>query len=195
MTSVSGDLNIVRTYKQIADRIITRDDGSYSSMLARRPFVDKIAWGIPDPDDLEAIAKSLTGYTWLSIGCGNIFVEDFFAKMYGIKFILTDIDPKNDIVTKATSIEAANQFCGEANGLFTSWPPYADPMAIDALKTAENAGKPFKYIFYIGESSGGCTGDNNFHNHLEDKYSIVEEFSCVQWYGIHDYCALYELND
>lgn len=191
----SGRPDVISMYKKITDQIVSDDDGNYECMYARRAFVDRIAWGTPNPDNLEAIAKSLEDKTWLSIGCGNAFVEKFLADTFGSKFILTDIAPKNANVTKATSIEAASRFCGEANGLFTSWPPYADPMAFDALKTAENAGKPFKYIFYIGESSGGCTGDENFHYHLDDKYTTVEEFSCVQWYGIHDYCSLYVLKD
>ena len=71
--------------------------------------------------------------------------------------------------------------------LFMCWPLYDDPMGNDIL----NRYKGDTFI-YIGESWGGCTGDNDFFETLDREWLEVEEVSIPQHYGINDYMTVYK---
>jgi len=98
--------------------------------------------------------------------------------------------------------------------LFLCWPPYATSFAYDCLKAYQG-----DTLIFVGEGSGGCTGDDDFFRLLDDHYdqddddffrllgdhydqdddesdikAQWEEVECVtipQWEGIHDYMTIY----
>lgn len=70
--------------------------------------------------------------------------------------------------------------------LMLCWPPYDQPMALDAL-TAFSGG----HVVFIGEPIGGCTGSDAFHNKLYDEFEKVQSVHIPQWYGINDYLAVW----
>jgi hypothetical protein len=65
--------------------------------------------------------------------------------------------------------------------LFLCWPPYNEPMASDCLKLYRGS-----TVIYIGEGWRGCTGDNRFHELLDDHWDQIDECELDQWYGMHD---------
>jgi hypothetical protein len=75
--------------------------------------------------------------------------------------------------------------------LFLCWPPYDSPMAHDCLETYLKHGG--KTLIYVGEGHGGCTGDDEFHNLIEERLECVKTISIPVWPGIHDYMNVYTL--
>lgn len=47
------------------------------------------------------------------------------------------------------------------------------------------------YIIYCGESSGGCTGNDEFHSILDKEFNSIETISIPQFPGIHDYVEIF----
>lgn len=68
--------------------------------------------------------------------------------------------------------------------LFLSWPPYDSDMGYQCLKTYLDHGG--RTLVYIGEGSGGCTGDDQFHTLMEDEMVLKESIYIPVWQGIHD---------
>lgn len=73
-----------------------------------------------------------------------------------------------------------------SHALMLCWPPYGEPMAMDALR-----GYRGQHVIYIGELGGGCTADDAFHSELATKWHFVEELPIPQWWGIHDSVYIY----
>jgi len=71
--------------------------------------------------------------------------------------------------------------------LFICWPPYNGELAYEALKAFK--GDTF---IYIGENSGGCTGDDRFFDELGEHWREIEGCVIPRWEGINDYLTIYE---
>lgn len=41
-------------------------------------------------------------------------------------------------------------------------------------------------LVYVGEWRGGCTGDDAFHDYLDENFEIIEEVLSPRWGGIND---------
>jgi len=48
-----------------------------------------------------------------------------------------------------------------------------------------------EWVIYVGESEGGCTGDETMWMLLNRDYTLVNEFSIHQYNGLHDSCYVY----
>ncbi len=72
--------------------------------------------------------------------------------------------------------------------LFLCWPPYKTEMAYRALARYLAAGG--RRVVYVGESDGGCTGDERFHRELR-RLKLERELALPQWAGIHDVMCVY----
>jgi len=76
----------------------------------------------------------------------------------------------------------------EVDMYILSW-PYMDDVAYDIWKSM----KPGQYLLYIGESHGGCTGSDEFHENIykhEIKIPNVDK-NFVSFWGVHDRPYLY----
>lgn len=66
--------------------------------------------------------------------------------------------------------------------LFLCWPPYAQDMGVTALRAYTG-----NSLILIGEGSGGCTGDEEMFDVLDEQWNQVSYCpSHVQWDGIND---------
>jgi hypothetical protein len=45
---------------------------------------------------------------------------------------------------------------------------------------------------YIGEDCGGCTGDKEFFEILEQQWEEIEDHNIKQWQGVHDRIVVYQ---
>ena len=70
--------------------------------------------------------------------------------------------------------------------LFLCWPPYAAPMAADALAAYDG-----DTLIYVGEGAEGCTGDDRFREALAANWDEVADHRLVQWFGLHDWITVY----
>lgn len=72
--------------------------------------------------------------------------------------------------------------------LFMCWPPYDTDMGYDTIKAFQG-----DMIIYIGEGSGGCTGNDAMWELLEAEWTEYADYwdNFVQWSGLHDYIQVY----
>ncbi len=65
--------------------------------------------------------------------------------------------------------------------LLLVWPPLESSMGLDHV--VAHGGQT---VVYVGEGRGGCTGDDAFHDYLDENFDLIEEVSIPRWGGIHD---------
>lgn len=70
--------------------------------------------------------------------------------------------------------------------LLLCWPPYQSNLAYNAARLFNG-----KYLYYVGESSGGNCANDQFFDYLEDEFYEVDCCSIPQWPGIHDQLFVY----
>lgn len=156
---------------------------------ARRRF----AYAIPTNAVLAALVPygpfveigAGTGY-WASLLLARgveVLAYDHAIKGDHSEHTYCDVDNPFVLVQKGTSANAADH---PDHTLLLVWPPYADPMATEAL--AHYTGST---LVYAGEGSGGCTGDDTFHDALAADWEQIEEHAIPQWWGLHDWLWVY----
>lgn len=166
-----------------------------SNFHKRESFRKGVSWHIPTNDLIDTLKK----YSPIvSVGCGFAYTENL-AEKEGADIILTDLAPdldnkwcKNDSMAFPTGIlrmegkKAVESF--KDRNVFMAWPPYANEMAYEVAKAMEVG----KYLIYVGEGHGGCTGDDNFFNLLYKNFEEVDEdINIPSWDGIHDNARVY----
>ncbi len=145
----------------------------------------------------------------VEIGAGNGYWA-WMLTQYGCDVIAYDIAPtENDWVhgSHYPVLEGGTEKAAlhPDRALMLCWPPHSDPMAFDALSAYQG-----DTLIYIGESSGGCTGDENFFRRLgctltwvdEDgeyrdvtpssEWTLLQKLNIPQWEGIHDAVYVYQ---
>lgn len=162
----------------------------------REDFRKGISWHIPTKSLVDLIKK----YSPIvSVGCGLGYTERLSEKE-GADIILTDISPDSqnkwcitddkyfsEGILRMDAKEAVMRF--KDRNVFMAWPPYNNPMAYDVANTMEIG----RYLVYVGESSGGCTGDDLFFNYLYENFEGVEEEVYIpSWDGIYDNAYIYK---
>jgi hypothetical protein len=156
--------------------------------------VTKMAWAIPNPTALTAIAAwgpivemgAGLGYWAAQLrGCGADVVA-YDEPQPGDRYLDGDTEPyfPVELGGPARLLEHGDRT------LFLCWPPYARPMALDALFAHAHGGGT--RLAYVGEGHWGCTGDDLFHEVLNAHYTLVREVDIPQWDGLHDSLYLYE---
>ena len=157
----------------------------------RWEFIEHFSFAIPSEEALAAIAKLSP---LVEIGAGTGFWAALLARR-GVDIVCTgerDADePYTQTVGRYHPVKAVGDvglaYLRDRNA-FTCWPPYDDDLAYRvALRL-----RPGRYLAYIGESYGGCTGDDQFHEYVKDAFEMVEEIEIPQWGGLHDYLWIYK---
>lgn len=106
----------------------------------------------------------------------------------GIPTIASDDDSwgisKNENIEKINAVLSIEKHSKEATHVVIAWPPYQDPTAYRIMKKADELGLG---IIYIGETYGGATADDRFHEHFEIDENIpdYETFN-----GLNDYALI-----
>jgi hypothetical protein len=163
------------------------------SYEARRALVQKYAWAIPCWEALAVITKYSP---IIEIGAGI----GYWARL--LQEAGCDILPFDRY---ASGEEKWNHYTEEGRSwtsvlrggpnvlykhpnrtLFLCWPTYNSSFGYECLRAYKG-----EYFIYVGESQGGCTGDNKFHDLLYDRWKQVEGVVIPQWDGIHDYLEVY----
>ena len=94
-------------------------------------------------------------------------------------------------IDPVSALEALEEY-GAVRTLLTVWPSYNESWPAQAVK--EYTKKGGQTIIYVGEGSGGCTADNEFHDFLEDEKGPWELKECIDipvWEYIHDRLYIY----
>lgn len=177
------------TYKAFKLRRECLKKGMFA--LVTWQWVRPLAEWIGDRKCLEVMA----GRGWLSLALQSL----------GINIIATDdyswpeYKQWGEPVTKIEqldSVEAVEKYGKDIDLLIMSW-PYMDDTAYNTIKKL-NEINPDTQIIYIGEGMGGCTADDDFHEHfrgIEDEEFQKAVSGFQQWWGIHDCVYLGEYVD
>ncbi len=184
-------------------------DISKKLLVGRHFFTRKIAWAVPSIDVINIIdgfCKQYNITTILEIGSGH-GVLAMLLKMFRYKVHATDALVSHGLedecnpeffteVEHLDHIQAIKKYVTDEedkekvpNTLLICWPTLNDSMAAEAVEEftrASIATPTDKYIIYIGESVGGCCGDDIFFDILERDWHVVTNFDVPNWPGIYD---------
>lgn len=156
-------------------------------MYLRGELTKKFSWAIPNEEALKVLVEH---GPVLEIGAGTGYWAALVAARGG-DIIAYDKDPHvNDwcagtyFPVRTGGPEIAQEYPHRT--LFLCWPPYAEPMATDALLAY--AGDT---VIYVGEDGYGCTGDADFHVLLDEAYDVVRRVSIPRWNDIFDAMYVY----
>ena len=188
-------LKIIESIKQHEQTKDTYWNNTMKDYYRRKAFINEFGWSVPTQKAIEEI-KQFTGTdTVLEVGSG-FGLWAHLLQQSGVQVIPTDAfvpmdklhDPQTHSFTqveKLKALDAVSQYA-TSNTLMLVWPLYDDPMAYMALKNFKG-----NKVIYIGESGGGCTGDDNFCKLLNEEWKIVKHIDIPQWKDIHDQIYLY----
>lgn len=153
--------------------------------MRRGELVQEYAWAIPCREAIFEIAKL---GPIIEVGAGTGYWAMLLASV-GVDIIAFD----NSLVG---TVKQSNVFYGDetfvslfstGRNLFLCWPLNDDSMALDIL--SKFAGR---YVIFVGEGKGGCTGCEKFHDALEMDFDLVKDVEIPQWFGIHDCLLIWE---
>lgn len=159
----------------------------------REKFRTSVSWHIPT----KSLLYLLKEYSPIvSIASGFAYTESL-ANNIGADVIATDICPneKNKWciggkfftnVEKLPAVKAVKKYADR--NVFMAWPPYDEPMAFQVAKNMKKG----RYLIYVGERKGGCTGDDAFFEYLYKNFEEIDIESTIPvWFGLHDKLLLF----
>jgi hypothetical protein len=165
--------------------------------IDRPGYVGWYSWTVSDPDTVEFVARHC-GPRVLDPLAGTGYWAGLLAAC-GVDVIATDQHPpaqggnvwhtagtQHYPVGRAEALDSAAQH-GQGRTLLLSWPPYDSPIGTRLLGT-----RPWQRVVWMGER-WGCCGDDELFQTLERDWTTVAEHQPVQWRGLHDVVAVYEL--
>lgn len=156
----------------------------------RESLVRKYAWGIPDEESIRAIRDvvqtfGLKGVVEMAAGSGY---WGSLLKQAGVEWRGFDEKPWQTSyahVSEGTPATLGSNVWKDWL-LLLCWPPYAEPMAYDALMLFTG-----RYVCYVGEGDGGCTADDAFHELLRLEWEVLVAVENPSWWGINDELIIY----
>ena len=166
----------------------------------RNNFIAEFGWAVPTREIIQKIADFVGEQAIVEVFAG----KGLWAKLLSLQGVMitpTDQDPKfisplleekigtleaipHMHILKMKATTAIKSFNPKV--LMMVWPPYEKEVSYEALRLFTGD----KFI-YVGEGDGGCTGDDDFHEHLNDHWEERECISIPQWDHIHDRLYLY----
>lgn len=161
-----------------------------TGMLDDKAFKRYFAWAVPNNEAIQEIVKYSPV---IELGAGKGYWASLVVKNGGLINCYDKEPCKNHYCdgkhffheVKPGSIEVLNEY--DAHALFICWPNYAGSFAFDALKAFKG-----DIFIYVGESEGGCTGNDDFFKELEKNWREIKQVRIPQWWGIHDYMVIYQ---
>lgn len=141
----------------------------------------------------EEAIKQLRPYApFIEVGSGNGYWAYEMQKR-GVEIVATDLvrvpnniyrfDAAWTTIQWMTAKQAINKY--PKHTLLIVWPCYDKPWAYQALKEYKG-----DTLVFCGES-WGCTGDNNFHQLLEDEWVEPVQINIPCWFGLYDCIYVY----
>jgi len=169
-------------------------DAMMEAVKARFEMVLDYAWAVPDD---RALGELASVGPIVEVGAGGGYWAALL-RARGVDVLAYDCAPvgsgrPNAQVRRSWSeVERAPASISRRHpdrALFLCWPPYSEPMAHVALFGYLQRGG--KTLAYVGEGSEGCTGDQKFHDLIEERMEEVSTHALPRWPGIHDRLTIY----
>ena len=159
-----------------------RNQKAVDVLKRREALVEEYAWGIPIREAVETIVEY---DPIVEIGAGTGYWAWCIDQLDGV-VAATDIEPPGSTYRHVGTYDGRRRVSAMGPGeldaaLLMVWPPYADPMAADALNAYHG-----ETVIYVGEGRGGCTADDRFHRLLHENWELVETVDIPTYLGLHD---------
>lgn len=180
----------------------TKVQGPLEAFYFREAFTHMNIWGMPCEEAIKALTLKLRGKQVLEVMAGCGYLAHLLSQA-GVNIVATDECPDQawkrpshkkqvlhnfSFVEPLGALEALKKYDG-SDTVIMSWPPYDQP---DAYKVATNL-KKGQTLIYVGEGAGGCTGDDQFHECLREKFIELEwEIPWFKFPHIHDSLRVYK---
>jgi hypothetical protein len=170
----------------------------------------RYSWAVPDQAAIEAIADN-SPHGVVEIGAGGGYWA-WMLRQHGVDVVAYDPAPVNSKWFEGSPWSEVlygdhTAVIGHPDrALLSVWPCYDAPWAAEALTLFEG-----DTVVYVGEGSGGCTGDDRFHallgqevycSHFGDEvcdcprgvalFRQTQRVDIPQWSGIHDDLSVYK---
>lgn len=176
---------------------------SFYISLLRKEYNQKFGFFLISEDFLNVSSEHFVNKKICEVGAGTGFLSKCFLDR---KLDITPIDLKvknnnygfsqtfTDIL-EVNAIDYLKEKSTHYDTILMSWPNYDNDFAFNVLQQM-NKGQE---LIYIGEGYGGCTGNDAFHELLQEKCSldknITNKFSSssYSWPGIHDRVYVYNV--
>lgn len=161
-------------------------------MQNRTTFNRYFGWSYPSPNAVAEIKDFVGQAKIVEINAGR-GIWAHLLQFENVKIIPTDSEPPNLRYIEVIAAEASTAvktYLQPGDCLMTSWPDYMANYATKAVKLALDLG--LTKLIYVGEPPGGCTGDDGFHEMVDQSFNLIKELSIPQWWGIHDRVYLYQ---
>lgn len=163
------------------------------SYIERDNFRRGISWHIPTESLLDLLVRLSP---IVSVGSGLGYTESL-AIQKGADIKATDArldgngwcDNKSPFcpIEKMDAREAVSK--NKDKNVFMAWPPYDHPMAFEVAEEMQKG----TILIYVGESGGGCTGDDKFFKILFQQFIEIETEAFIpSWQGIYDEVRVYK---
>lgn len=157
----------------------------------RHEYASKWAWTITDPDSVLFVASYAGRIVDPMAGTGY---WGYLLAQTCVDIVSYDLGPGTNhwhggetlhsLVEEMDGPEAAHLHPDRA--LLLAWPPMDDAGARTLARYRGDR------VIYIGESRGGCTGDEDLHDALRRDWNEVAYHRPVQWWGVHDDITVYD---
>lgn len=150
------------------------------------------------------LAKFLEAKKVIDVGCGTGYLT-FHLKSMGVDIVGVDNYSSSYTHGIMGSVKHTNPIECDARDIdyskydvvILSWPDYESSLAYEVISKLH----PGQIIIYQGESCGGCTGDDAFHDLItgSTKFKELVELSeelfdnHVRFAGIHDNWYIYQV--
>jgi hypothetical protein len=183
---------VVDTYGSIA-----RD---YRTRVDRNALCSQYSWTVTDPDTVEFVREHagpmlidpLAGSGWWAWLLGQDHVD----------VLASDENPPNGTsdnnwhrgsahvqIARMDAVDAVAQ-ANQSRTLLLSWPPYDSDIGARILDAYRG-----NRVIYIGETAGGCCGDDRMFDLLDQGWQEIADHRPIQYYGIRDWVTVYQRKD
>lgn len=172
-------------YQSYKDSKIFNDRCGSVAIPIKEKYWKEYGFTLICQEQIRTLVHQLKGLKVLDAGSGSGFIS-YELKHNGID--VTAVDTVNPLDPKAVSYygikniwqldivgSAVEQLPGDYDAVILAWPPHRETFAWEVAFAMD----PGQLLFYQGEASGGCTGDQRFHNYIKHQqvWRPVEEYS------------------
>ena len=178
-----GDNPLFEMHSKLVESVRGDHIKEFRLFKHRTPCCMVFSWAVPTERALKFIGKH---GPVVEMGAGTGYWAGLL-RAYGYDVLALDKEPYDNAQAKFQWSKVEKGVAEDlskvdpARNLFLCWPPYASPMGYDALMHFKG-----KRVFYIGEGYGGCTGDDAFHELLEERFVHEHTMLIPSWPAVHD---------
>lgn len=188
-------------------KIIVKTDTPFSSYNSRFDFAKRFSWSVLCKEAVDLIKKYArpplfdvmagTGYWAKELtqrGIPTISSDKFLGSKnkYGHVEKYHPIEEKDaiDVLNHIKKLSDNKEETGIHGDVLMAWPPYGEKIGEHIVSKMPIGSR----LFYVGEGSGGATGNDEMHDLLRDKtkFKNLEVMHLPRFAGIHDTLFVYE---